>query len=389
MHEPFSPEPTVRLGKYVLPRDMPAALRQTSRPPRKRLPVELLLTAERAAVHRIPVSPEQTLPESRFDYIGADPRYHGGRLPATIFPPTSVVVIDGGRVVGRTGTVHVPAADACIVDFEWPCDDLGWFRRQLPGGAAHPRYWKQLLLREVRRRVLPAVRRCPGRVAVLNGASPNNFYHWMGEILPRLMTLRQSGAAADWYVVDAWAAYQREALAALGVSAAQVIQPHGLLHLEADTLLVPSIRPMQELQATAAALAPVGGAGQPIVSRRLFIDRRGSRRVANAAGLDAALETLGFGRWFLEDLSLHRQVELFRAADIVLGLHGAGFTNIMHCRPGTLVVEVVPEGIVRPCYPNLSRIFGLRHVLLTAPRRGWHQDVHVPIAMLAAIIPPP
>lgn len=388
MHEPFIPDQTVRLGKYVLPRDVRAAMRHGCHPPRWRLSVNDVLSTHTDTIRRIAVSSARQLPAGRFEYHGTDPRYHDGHLPAVAIPPTFVVEIARGRVVGRTGTVHAPAADACLVEFEWPTDDLTWLRHHLPGGILHPRYWKQSLLRAIRRRALPAPRPCPGRVAVLNGAAPHNFFHWMTEILPRLLTLRRAGIDADWYVVDAGAAFQQEALMALGVSLDRVIQPHGLLHLEADTLLVPSIRPLQELVATATTLAAALGVSEAKASRRVFVDRRRSRRIANAMEVETTLNHLGFIRVFPEELTLRDQVSLFRTAEIVLGQHGAGLTNIMHCHPGTLVVEIMPAGTVRPCYAHLSQLFGLRHVMLSAPRRGWHQDVHLAVDQLRAIVPP-
>ena len=39
-------------------------------------------------------------------------------------------------------------------------------------------------------------------------------------------------------------------------------------------------------------------------------------------------------------LSLLEQVQLFRGADGVVGQHGAGLTNIVYCRTGTVVVEL-------------------------------------------------
>lgn len=387
MPRAFVPDQTVRLGKYVLARNPLAGAWPPCRPPQRRLTVDELLAERPGDVRRLEASGPRVLPACCFDYRGSDPRYHGGQMPEVRLPATSVVVIERGRVVGRTGTVHVPAADACIVEFEWPTHDLRGFRGQLPGGGLHPRYWKQFALRQWRQRIMPAVRQCPGRVAVLNGASPHNFFHWMSEILPRLTTLRRAGLEADWYVVDAHARFQREALSMLGVPLARVIQPHATLHLEADTLLVPALQPFQDLPSAAAALADGIDAGNTPGSRRVFIDRRRTRRVANVAAFDGALERFGFRRCFLEDLSLREQIELFRDADVILGLHGAGLTNIMHCRPGTLVVEVMPAGVVRPCYPLLSRIFGLRHVMLSAPRHGWHHDVMIPLDELARIIP--
>jgi len=382
MAELFQPDRTFRFRKYILASNTLLAACRGGRAPSRLVSVEQLLAEHAEGSRRVDVAPAQRLEALRFDYHGPDPAYGGGLLPEVTLPPTYVLAIENGRAFGREGTVHVPAIDASVAEFEWPPRDLSGFRNHLPGRAVHPRYWKQVVLREWRMRFLPALRRCPGRVALLNGFSPHNFFHWTTEILPRLQTLRQSGEQADWYLIDCHASYQRQALAALGVPLDRTIQPHATLHVEADVLLVPSIRPDQAVRATADALAAGLGVSETRAGTRVFIDRRHSRKVANADAFASWWRNNGFERHYLEDLSLQRQIELVKHADIVLGTHGAGLAHIVHCRPGTLVVELMPEGIARACYPRLSRLAGLRHVMLSMPRSGLHHDFAVSLDAL-------
>eukprot|EP01035_Chromulina_nebulosa_P017072 gene17072-22584_t len=57
---------------------------------------------------------------------------------------------------------------------------------------------------------------------------------------------------------------------------------------------------------------------------------------------------------------------MYANADIVIGVHGAGMTNIMFMRPGSLLVEIVGQfdGRMLPyCgyYGPLASVFGIHH----------------------------
>ena len=375
---PFSPRRTARWGKYVFADDTLLALSRPQRGPAQLLSVAELIDQFPAAARAVDVDEAASLPEFAFDAWSTAEEWHRHTLAARLVPLTTVLVIPRGRVVGRTGTIHVPAADACLKEFESPPRNTAGFRQHLPFGRLNPRFWKHAALSVCRERFVPAVRRCPGRVAVLNASGSHNFFHWMTEVLPRLQTLLSSGEQADWYVVDGYAHWQRDSLTALGVPIERVIQPHATLHLEADELLVPSLNPVQAIRALADALAHRLGVVDRAPSRAIFIERRRSRLPGNAAEFAAWRRQRGFADHRLEELPLASQIAQFREASVVLAAHGAGLSHTIHCRPGTLVIELMPQGVNRPCYSHLSRIARLRHVVIEAPRRGWHQNMAIP-----------
>lgn len=380
MSQAFVPQRTVRWGKYVFADDALLAMCRPQRGPARLLTARELLVEFPPAARVITVDEARSLPEVHADAWSTSRGWHQLTFPARQLPTTSVLVIPRGRVVGRTGTIHVPGADACLKEFEWPPRDTTGFRRHIPFGGLNPRFWKHAVLAMGRERFVPAVRRCPGRVAVLNAPGSHNFFHWTTEVLPRLQTLLHSGEQADWFAVDAYARWQRESLTALGVPIERVIQPHATLHLEADELLVPALNAVQAIQPLAHALAQrLGAADCGSSTRAIFIERSHSRLPGNAAEFAAWRRQRGFTDHRLESLPLAAQIALFREASVVLAAHGAGLSHSIHCRPGTLVVELMPEGLNRLCYPLVSQICGLRHVVIEAPRRGWHQDMTVPL----------
>ena len=124
--------------------------------------------------------------------------------------------------------------------------------------------------------------------------------------------------------------------------------------------------------------------GKP--KRLIFIERAHSRRPVNADEFSAWRRKHGFDDVWLEDMLFAEQIALFRQAKVVLGVHGVGLTNIIHCRSGTLVVEFMPAGLNRPCYPVLSQLFNLRLVMINAPRVGRRHGIQVSISVLDQIL---
>ena len=93
--------------------------------------------------------------------------------------------------------------------------------------------------------------------------------------------------------------------------------------------------------------------------RRLYIQRKATRRVLNEAELLPVLAANGFE---LYDPGEHDDPPSdFAAAAIVVGAHGAGLADLAFCRPGTCVLELIPEDHVMPYWYTVSEAGGLRY----------------------------
>lgn len=78
--------------------------------------------------------------------------------------------------------------------------------------------------------------------------------------------------------------------------------------------------------------------------RKLFLTRHGRRRkIINEAQVVDMLVGQDFEIVDLAALSIKSQVELFSSADVIVGGTGAGFTNLLWCRPGTKAVILYPD----------------------------------------------
>jgi Glycosyltransferase 61 len=182
------------------------------------------------------------------------------------------------------------------------------------------------------------------------------------------------------------AVYEREFLQALGIDEDSVIDTRSLggavgarqvVVANNHTRLYPSPADVCRLR---DRFAPVG-AGRG--SRRLYLSRSGTRRVVNESDLRPILDR--FGIEFVEDVprSLPEQIDLFRAASLIVGPHGAAFTNIAWTPPGATVLELFNRAYFPPFFYYLSRVLGHDYACWIEPGGGppndasRHDDLHV------------
>uniref|UniRef100_A0A0E0JZ98 Glycosyltransferase 61 catalytic domain-containing protein n=1 Tax=Oryza punctata TaxID=4537 RepID=A0A0E0JZ98_ORYPU len=102
--------------------------------------------------------------------------------------------------------------------------------------------------------------------------------------------------------------------------------------------------------------------------RIMLIDRGKSRRFVNAAHVVQGLDWFGFEVVKADpkiDSNLDEFVRLVDSCDAIMGVHGAGLTNMVFLRSGGVVVHIVPYGIefmADGFYGAPARDMGLRHV---------------------------
>lgn len=92
------------------------------------------------------------------------------------------------------------------------------------------------------------------------------------------------------------------------------------------------------------------------------------RRLYNHDAVLRRLESLGFTAVTPETLTVAEQARLFHGADVIFGVHGSGFTNLVFCRPGTTLLELHAPGEQTWCYEFLSKRVGIRYAHLIGSR---------------------
>lgn len=294
------------------------------------------------------------------DYIRLQPLIHS---PSDPFQPERfVAVIPGGRALYDSGVVISPD-HRLLADVSWHGHDF----------VSQPKYHPAM--HRVR---LPAIQHIAGRVAVVSSVMPENYYHWMVDMLPRLRTLEDSGLAPDYYFINATTQFQKDSLQALNISADRILCPTAGTHIQADELIVPS------LPGPAFQITPQLEACEYLRStflkkdrtqkphRAIYITRNDAktRRVINEAEIREELIDSGFEVVSLSNVPLLEQIELFAEARIIVGPHGAGFTNAIFSQPGSVLIEFMAEGWQITSIERLARLGGITYHSIVGKEHG-------------------
>ena len=95
------------------------------------------------------------------------------------------------------------------------------------------------------------------------------------------------------------------------------------------------------------------------------------RGVANQARMRPLLEAAGIESVAMEGRSVREQAMLLARADVVVAPHGGALTNMVFCRPGTRVVELLSRHVY-PYYYGLAASCGhVYHAVLENPAEDY------------------
>jgi capsular polysaccharide biosynthesis protein len=101
---------------------------------------------------------------------------------------------------------------------------------------------------------------------------------------------------------------------------------------------------------------------------RLFLTRAKNRgrNIQNIQEIEKIVSSFGFKTADPDIMSLTEQVELFSNAEMIAGIHGAGFTNIIFRKGRPLkVLEIFPADFKPAHYSNLCRKFNYQYDSIT------------------------
>lgn len=152
------------------------------------------------------------------------------------------------------------------------------------------------------------------------------------------------------------------------------------------------------LKAFDALIAAVlGDAVHTAARRKIYVSRQETkqRRMSNESEVIDLMKSSGFEIIEPGKLSVAEQIRVFHDASHVVGPHGAGLTNILFCRPGTVVCELHMDGYVQWAMRCLAALRQVNYgCLIGLANEIWHDWPHVnswtaPINRLAKILKGP
>jgi hypothetical protein len=222
---------------------------------------------------------------------------------------------------------------------------------------------------------LRAMQRAPATVRLgrchsllTGGGGVPTYFHWLYDVLPRFLLLERAGVLRDDAVLivpELRYDYQRDSLERLGVDRRRCFEVRAPTRVVAEEIVATTGHRNYEYVEPWTTRFLADRLGSPVSPprRRIYINRHDAelRKLTNEQHLERALGVLGIESVGLDGLPFVEQVELFASADLIVGPHGAGLSNIAFCSPGTRVVELLGDGLSWSVYEHLARDHGLRY----------------------------
>ena len=282
--------------------------------------------------------------------------------------------------VRRSGPKYVLLQRFCegiLFDEHGTYSEAGYFHTL---HTCPPGLWREGHTIMLDRAALASVPRLAGPLVVVFNPHLSNYYHWlvegmlaldvMRDHLPEGTRLLLPGTLADFRATGRSGFDHRRLLDLLGFGDIPAVEMEAPICQvdEAVWLEQYSIDqiPGQALLAFRDRIERRLGTGQPRL-RRIYIERRGLRGIANADAVAAFCQEHGFTAHRLEETPDDEQIRMFQEAEFVLAPHGAGLSNLLFCAGGTKVIELSPDTEFRPFFWQIAQRLGLRHGLLPCP----------------------
>jgi capsular polysaccharide biosynthesis protein len=163
--------------------------------------------------------------------------------------------------------------------------------------------------------------------------------------------------------------YHEETLAAAGVTAARRASFDDAV-VEVERLFYPEmLSPTGHTSPHAIAWLRDVFAGHlslALPHRRLYVTRRDARRrILNEDAVITLVGQYGFEVVCPGDLSVVEQVTHFSEASVIVGPHGAGFTNMIFAPEGATLVELFGSNYVNGCFWAITNLRRQRHAFVT------------------------
>ncbi|WP_071455509.1 glycosyltransferase family 61 protein [Gloeomargarita lithophora] len=283
------------------------------------------------------------------------PQPHGAFHWTTITMPESywLSVPQATVLSGRQSVGSVVAHDGKVIH------DLSrqWANHPQKNEACHHKFPRPTLLENT--------------IAVLGiGGGGMNYYHWLTDVLPRINLLKYGGIwdKIDYFLIDEPSPKMAIGLDILGIPLAKRIYTRFDRVLSSPLVIAPQFlraQPRWRIDFLRETFLPHRDTNYSKIEK-IYISRSKAsrRRILNEAEILDYLTPLGYVPCWLEDLSFLEQVSLFSQAKFVIGLHGAGLTNIAWCPPGGRLLEIFPSESIPSYYWVLASQVGVDYYYL-------------------------
>jgi hypothetical protein len=321
-----------------------------------KLALGTLVAIERGALRTIPddspadVTGPETLIVPKARFISQDcPTENSGSVEIA-FPEIKIYALENARLVG-TRAMPMTQSRRLVTEHTY-----GRTLTMLSTQAT----LKPFLL--IRKSLSKPLRRT-GRFFSINSPYAFNYFHWVTDCLPCIRTYESLTVRPTLLVPNGLSEWQSRYLALLGYDATSY-EEFTADHLQVAQLLIPSWHKLANPYMPPAPSTLRWLRDRTLVNiepssketpTRIFVGRADSNkaRFGNEAEIAHLLRRYAFEYVILGGMKLDDQLNTFRNAKIVIGLHGAGLTNIIYSSK-PVVLEICQAGSFFPYFSALT-----------------------------------
>lgn len=219
----------------------------------------------------------------------------------------------------------------------------------------YPSFYKKLLLNKIIH--------VDGKCAIVHNSYFQNYYHWLLEAVPRLYLLRDQASQLTLILNEDSPGFIKQYVKLFGFKDVVYVNEQHLV--KADKAIFPTFtsrglamyEPVIREMATWLMQENNISTGNP-PSKNVFITRKSAkyRRLINEQEVIDYLSSKNFEIVTLEDLSIQQQMQLFAEAKNVIGVQGAGMSNMIYAQHAKLLITIIHEEHPDDAYYNLANI---------------------------------
>lgn len=206
-----------------------------------------------------------------------------------------------------------------------------------------------------------------GRLLVVDSAGFENPFHWIVNVLPKFVWANSKGVEFDALAVRFESKFHRDVFEEFLDGNVPIVPISDKRSVKADMLLVSNLpcSPGATLPSVLKEIRQKFVCSSPSASRRkVYVSRQHARgrRLAKGMAVEAALEKHGFETVLPESLSHSQRRAVFGSASVILGVHGAGLTNMIYAPEDCAVIEIMNPGYRNVSYWLLAESLGLDYL---------------------------
>ena len=198
-------------------------------------------------------------------------------------------------------------------------------------------------------------------LSLIQGSSGNNYFHFLFDIIPKIILLEKKNLLKDinLFLLPNVKNWQKTILSSFGIGEKQLLNSNKYRHVEAEKIYAVDhpwymrgfvnyeIRNIPEWVIFSLREKFLNYSKKIPIAERIFIDRSDSTynycKLINNKEIIDFLSENNFKSYQVSKLDFFEQVYLFKNAKIIIGPHGAAFSNIIFSNPGLKIIELIPK----------------------------------------------